>query len=832
MDELTDKKLLNLITYAPATIVGVFFLIWSVLFVADALLSSKQELIAFQQDYQQKQNTILTKQVEYVAQQVKFAREQAKQQLEDSIQDRVREAHKIATSLYESNKNLPENQVTRLITDALRVVRFNEERGYFFVYKMNGTAVMHPLIPKIEGKSLWNFKDARGNYIVREMSQNVKRDGEAFYRWWFVKPDDKKTQFEKIGFGKFFAPYDWYIGTGEYVVDVENDIKKHVLKWIKDLEVGEFGYVLVLDADGTILSHKNPDLIGKNALTLSGDSQLNGAKALLDANNEFVQYTDVDKPDNVTSSTKTSYVIKEPSWNWSISAGIYDEETLRHIAERQHKMEEQQRSSVIKMIVIGTVTTFIVALCSFALSKVLAKRFTRFQTRINSNFHQLQDTKDKLEHIARHDELTGLPNRSLLHEQICHGVEMSEKNGQLLAVMFVDLDDFKKVNDLHGHTAGDLLLSEIGSKFESFLKPGEFVARFGGDEFIFCFPCLNSITEAQSKVEHIRNAFNYPFKFEGKILHTSCSIGVSMFPADGHEPEDLISKADIVLYKSKARQKGDAMFYDSAINQQVQHDFLLEHELRHAIERGELSIAYQPQIEAVTGRFYGVEALIRWHNPQLGRVSPFEFISLAEEIGLIDKLGEFVLDKACDDIGRRFPSSDSNLKLSVNISPKQLMSDNFVTQLQSIVSRHNLPSHRITLEITENVLINDLPAVTPIITRLKALGYSISLDDFGTGYSSLSYLNTLSLDELKIERSFIDKMLSSEQSNSLVKAILAIAKSSGMTVVAEGVETETQQQVLIDYGCDYLQGYFIERPIPIDKLAEKYAIKPLELEEV
>ncbi|WP_282176314.1 bifunctional diguanylate cyclase/phosphodiesterase [Vibrio nereis] len=832
MDELTDKKLLNLITYAPATIVGAFFLFWMVLSVTDLVISSKEELLEFQEEYQQRQNTILTKQVEYVAQQVKFARLQTEHQLENTIQNRIHEAHKIATRLYESNKHLPEEQVTKIITDALRVMRFNEGRGYFFIYKMNGINVMHPLLPQVEGTSLWDYQDSLGNYIVRDMGKDVKKHGEAFYRWWFVKPDNKEKQFEKIGFGQYFEPYDWYIGTGDYVVDVENDIKKTVLKWIKNLRFGEFGYVLVLDADGTVLSHINSDVIGKKALELVSPDQVKSTKQLLNANNTFVEYHDIYQPDTVSDNTKTSYVIKESSWDWSISAGVYNERSDRVLAQRQAKMEEEQHRAIIQMIIIGSAATLIVALCSLALSKVIAKRFTRFQARINTNFHQLQDAKDKLEYLARHDELTGLPNRSLLHEQISQGIKNSARNCQMLAVMFVDLDDFKKVNDVYGHTAGDQLLTEIGKKFESFLEPGEFVARFGGDEFIFCFPYLTSLTAASNKVEQIKNVFQSQFTLEGKILHASCSIGVSMFPTDGYEPEDLISKADIVLYKSKARQKGDVLFYDSAINQQVQHDFLLEHELRHAIERGELSVAYQPQIEAKTGKLYGVEALIRWHNPQLGHVSPFEFIALAEEIGLVDQLGEFVLHRACDDIGRLFPTSQSDLRLSVNISPMQLMSANFVPHLQSVVAQHNLPSSRITLEITENVLINDLPKVTPIIARLKELGFAISLDDFGTGYSSLSYLNTLSLDELKIDRSFVDKMLSSEQSNSLVKAILAIAESSDMMVVAEGVETDVQQQILIDYGCDFLQGYLIDKPLPIEQLNEKYAVKYLELEEI
>tara|TARA_Y100001960_G_scaffold251831_1_gene268763 strand:- start:735 stop:3212 length:2478 start_codon:yes stop_codon:yes gene_type:complete len=821
MAQITDKKLLNLITYAPATIVGAFTLLWLVLAVTDVLLSSQEKLVAFKEQYQQRENEILTRQVEYVAQQVKFAREQTEKQLEDTIQKRIYEAHNIATRLYESNKHLPEAQVTKIITDALRDIRFNNGRGYFFIYKTEGMNVMHPLLPRVEGTSLWDFKDVRGSYIVREMGEQVKLNGEAFYRWWFVKPDNKNKEFEKIGFGKYFEPYDWFIGTGDYVVDVENDIKQTVLAWIKNLRFGDFGYVFVLDADGTILSHIDESLIGQSSLSIGSSDNIAGAEQLLSANDQFVEHQAIYAPPGVSDFSKNSYVLNEPQWGWSIGSGIYDETSQRFLVERQKQSEENQRHAVSQMLTIGVITTLIVALFSLMLSKLIASRFERFQGKINSDFSQLQKTKDKLEHMALHDELTGLPNRTLLHDHIVEGIARSQEACQQLAVMFVDLDDFKKVNDLYGHSAGDRLLSEIGKKFEAFLQPHEFVARFGGDEFIFCFPALNNLAETEQKVELIKNVFKQQFVIDNKVLYASCSIGVSMFPTDGNEPEDLISKADIVLYKSKARQKGDVLFFDSKINQQVQYDFLLERELRGAVERGELSVVYQPQFEAETGKLYGVESLLRWYNPQLGHVSPLEFISLAEEIGLINELGEFVLERSCEEIGSIFP--DSTVTLSVNISPVQLINESFVTQLLSATAKYNLPPQRITLEITENILINDLPKVTPIITQLKEFGFTISLDDFGTGYSSLSYLSNLPLNELKIDRVFIDKMLNSEQSNSLVKAILAIAKSAEMRVVAEGVETQAQKDLLVEYECDLLQGYFLERPISAEQLESKYA---------
>ncbi|USD64258.1 cache domain-containing protein [Vibrio sp. SCSIO 43136] len=826
MAELTDNKLIRLIKYAPASIVALFTLIWVVFSIQTALDNSQQELESLREQNQQRQEDLIKNQVNYITQQVTFAKNRTEHQLESTIKSRIYEAHKIATRLYEANKDKPEEQVTKLITDALRDIRFNDGRGYFFIYKTNGINIMHPLLPQVEGKSLWDFKDVRGSYIVREMGEQVKEYGEAFYRWWFVKPQNKNQEFEKVGFGKYFEPYDWFIGTGDYVVDVEADIQREVLGWVKQLRFGEYGYAFIFDLQGNVLAHIDRSLVGANVLDITENpDRIEEMTQLLAADKQFITYQSPYIPNNVSDPTKNSYVVQLKDWNWVIGSGSYAQVTDRYLNEREQQVRELNERALTQMATIGTITTIVVAFFSLALSRMIGRRFERFQSKISSDFNSLEDTKNQLEHMALHDSLTGLPNRTLLHEHINKGIERSQQEYKQLAVMFVDLDDFKKVNDLYGHSAGDLLLGKIGEHFNALLGDDEVVARFGGDEFVFCFPCLSSLSEAEKKVEMIQNVFKQQFVIEGKVLHTSCTIGVSMYPSDGDQPEELISKADIVLYKSKAKQKGDVLFFDQTINRQVQYDFLLERELRDALDRGEISIHYQPQIEAATGELYGVEALLRWHNQQLGHVSPAEFISVAEEIGLIDDLGMFVMSRACQEIGELFGNDEMPICLSINLSPLQLMAPDFLPRLQELMETTKLDSQHLTLEITENVLINDLVKVTPVIESLRSLGFSISLDDFGTGYSSLSYLSHLPINEIKIDRSFVDKMMSSKQSDSLVKAIIAIGHSSSMKIVAEGVETETQKDVLNAYGCDILQGYYIDKPLTIEQLKANYVDK-------
>lgn len=822
MAELNDKKLFRLIKFAPASIVILFTIVLLAIVIEDDIRSSAQEIDSLHQEFVSRQKELLKNQVEYVEQQIQYAKDQTQTTLETTIKQRIHEAHKIATNLYENNQGKSEEEVTALITQALRDIRFNDGRGYFFIYKTNGINVMHPLLPHVEGKSLWDFKDVRGSYIVREMGEQVKAKGEAFYRWWFVKPQNKNQEFEKIGFGQYFEPYDWFIGTGDYVVDVENDIKKQVLQWVSGIRFGTYGYIFILDNKGELLAHREPEFVGKNIYDLSQDRDKEAIGKLVVNHQKYVHYKSAYIPDGVNGGDKISYVMQFKDWNWSVGSGVYVDVLEAYLNERRAYFEVTNRSDLTQVALMGGATALILALLSFGLSRVISVRFEKFQAKIENDFGSLEDTKNQLEHMALHDSLTGLPNRVLLHDHIEQGIERSKASYQQLAVMFVDLDDFKKVNDVYGHSAGDLLLGEIGKKFEELMSPGESISRFGGDEFVFCFPCLESLAEAEQKVELIKSVFDRQFVVQGRVIFISCTIGVSMYPSDGDEPEDLISKADIVLYKSKARQKGDVLFFDNAINRQVQYDFLLERELRDALYRKEISVLYQPQIDVKTGKLCGVEALSRWHNAQLGHVSPVEFIAVAEDIGLINTIGMFVINQACQDISEAFPTNASNIALSINISPIQLMSNQFVPQLCAAIDAHHIGYERITLEITENVLINDLVKVSPVIEALRSLGITISLDDFGTGYSSLSYLSNLPINEIKIDRSFVDKMMSSKQSDSLVKAIIAIGHSSEMKIVAEGVETQAQRDILESYHCDILQGYLIDKPLPLAQLVTEY----------
>ncbi|WP_421865515.1 bifunctional diguanylate cyclase/phosphodiesterase [Motiliproteus sp.] len=825
MQVTTDQKLLRLIKVAPVVVVMIFAVLVNIFVVQDNRSQVKKDTANLRSDFLAQQREQIKAQIDQVYRQIEYAKASTENQLKETIRERILEAYGIAETIYQRNWDKPEAEVTRLITEALRSIRFNDGRGYFFIYKTTGENVMHPLLPQMEGTSKWDLQDVRGSYIVREMGAKVKAMGEAYYHWWFVKPTDKTKEFEKIGFGKYFEPYDWFIGTGEYLVDVENDIKTRLLKRINSIRFGENSYLFVFDYQGKVLAHALKDTIGTNQLAdrdSSGQPYIQNLIQTAQQGGGYVRYINPYTPSTGEASDKLSYVRGVDDWQWALGTGIYLQEIEAYLGQREQQILSQHRDNLTKLLVLSFLVTAIVLLISLSLSKNIANRFHKLQRRISHDFDELEQTKNLMQQMAQHDALTELPNRLLLTQQIQQAIELSTSTDKQLAVMFADLDDFKKINDLYGHSTGDKLLQAISHKFAELIGQEDSVARFGGDEFVFCFPQLDCHNDALSRVELIKQVFAQPFEIDGKQLYSSCSIGVAIYPIDGNEPEELISKADIVLYKSKARQKGDVLFFDQSINEQVQHDFLLEEELRHALSRDEFHLTYQPQHQINDDQLHGVEVLLRWNNHRLGQVPPFEFIPLAEDTGLIHDIGLFVIEHACRDIARFNAGRNENIQLSINLSPKQLIAKDFIAQLVKRIDPTGLPYQSITLEITENVLISDLVAVTPVLQQLRDLGFSISLDDFGTGYSSLSYLNTLPINEIKIDRSFINKLLSNDQSDSLVKTIIAIGASCHMKVVAEGVETDEQLQRLSQYRCDIAQGYLLAKPIPFDELCTLY----------
>ncbi len=422
-----------------------------------------------------------------------------------------------------------------------------------------------------------------------------------------------------------------------------------------------------------------------------------------------------------------------------------------------------------------------------------------------------KEAQARIAHLAFHDTLTGLPNRNVFTEHLERNVESAAAEGEPVAVLCIDLDGFKAVNDILGHPAGDELLVGVAHRLRSVLRGRELVARLGGDEFGIVQQGGSQPAGAGLLSERVLAALAEPFAIGDREARISASIGVAVYPTDAANPSDLIKNADMALYRAKAEGRGLARFYEAAMDEALRQRRQLEADLRLAVANTELKVHYQPLADLDSGAILGFEALLRWTHPLLGPISPEVFIRLAEESGVIIRLGEWVLREAC----REAASWNPPLKLSVNLSPLQFMHDDLVGLVRRVLADTGLDPARLDLEITEGLLIKDAPAALATLERLKALGVRISMDDFGTGYSSLSYFRMFPFDKVKIDRSFVADMIANPQARAIIRSVIGLGRGLGVPVVAEGVETPEQLEALRDEGCDQVQGYLIARPSPI-----------------
>jgi diguanylate cyclase (GGDEF)-like protein len=416
--------------------------------------------------------------------------------------------------------------------------------------------------------------------------------------------------------------------------------------------------------------------------------------------------------------------------------------------------------------------------------------------------------------------LTDLPNRVLFQKSLSEALARRSRKGDSLAVHFVDLDRFKTVNDTLGHPLGDALLKIAAERLRGCVREGDTVARLGGDEFAVVQTGLDDANGATRLAARIVEAMSAPFDLQGHQVVIGASVGVSLAPTDGDEADELLKKADMALYRAKADGRGAYHFFERAMDEQLQARRALELDLRRAVQAGEFELVYQPLYHLGDERVTGCEALLRWRHPERGTVSPADFIPLAEEIGLIVPLGEWVLRHACAEAAN-WPD---HVRLAVNLSPAQFRDRGLVGTVVSALASSGLPAQRLELEITESVLLQDSAANMTMLHDLKALGVRISMDDFGTGYSSLSYLRSFPFDKIKIDQTFVRDILHDSDALAIIRAVLDLGASMGVTTTAEGVETLEQLNALRGQGCAEIQGYFISRPAPASEIARMLGI--------
>ncbi len=420
---------------------------------------------------------------------------------------------------------------------------------------------------------------------------------------------------------------------------------------------------------------------------------------------------------------------------------------------------------------------------------------------------------------AYHDLLTRLPNRALFKDRLELAITQARRSGQKLAVMFLDLDRFKVVNDTLGHAMGDRLLQAVTHRLERCLRKGDTLSRFGGDEFTLLLPAIRNPEDARQIAKKLIKALRAPFQLGEHEVFVGVSIGIAIYPDAGDCMDQLIQNADIAMYHVKARGKDGYRFYSETMSIDSANRLNLERDLRLALERNELRVFYQPQVCSSDNRIVGLEALVRWQHPERGLLFPRDFLPLAEETRLIGQLSEQVLDQAFQDVGHWIRSGHGDLRLAVNLSPVQVEHPKFVETLMQRVRAHNFPAGNLEIEITEHVIMNDLDQISQKLRELAALGVRIAIDDFGTGYSSLNYLHRLPIHTLKVDQSFVKGMRSGEDGACIVNAIVAMAHGLKLEIVAEGVETDQQLTYLRSLGCHQVQGFFYGPAEPAARIA-------------
>jgi diguanylate cyclase (GGDEF)-like protein/PAS domain S-box-containing protein len=430
-----------------------------------------------------------------------------------------------------------------------------------------------------------------------------------------------------------------------------------------------------------------------------------------------------------------------------------------------------------------------------------------------SDISERKASEERIRYLAQHDALTGLPNRFTLAVHLEHALARAERSDGKVGLMFIDLDNFKMVNDTLGHHVGDLLLCEVARRISSTVRKSDIVARIGGDEFVVVLENTRLPGDAAQVAQKIIEQMNEAIPIEAHELHTTPSIGIGIYPEDGKTCEILMKNADVAMYHAKSAGRNNFQFYAEHMNQAAAIRVQMEGRLRAALQGDEFILHYQPQIDLISGKVSGVEALIRWESTELGRVPPASFIPLAEEIGLIVPISEWVLRTACKTAKAWQEAGIDFGCMSVNISPQQFRQRNFPQRLVQILNETGLTAKCLELEITESSIMETAEVTIAMLLRLKELGIALAVDDFGTGYSSLAYLKRFPIDRLKIDRSFVTDLETDSSDAAIASAIIALAHSLGLSVVAEGVETQGQSDFLRRQGCDSVQGYFYSRPV-------------------
>ena len=717
---------------------------------------------------------------------------------------------------------LSQEAAKTMAKEMIKAMRYGHDfKDYFWISDINAFMVMHPYLPELDGQDLTDFKDMKGNPVFKDFAKVIREEGDGFVEYYWQWKDQPDQIAHKISYIREFKPWGWILGTGLYLEDVKSEIATYRNR-IAAIFLGILLVITLLSlyiVRQMFLSEKKKSTIQKQRERLVRVLQESEERYRTIADFAYDWETWVDVNGTIlycspASERITGYppekffatpelvrdiIVNEDQNSW-------DAYCVNANTDQGDSLDFRITSAQGEIRWLGVVGRAVSGIGG----KPLGIRFS---------FRDITDRKhmeDQLRHQALHDPLTNLANRTLCLDRIGQAMNRAKRRkNYFFAVVFLDLDRFKIINDSLGHRFGDMVLTETGARLSEEMRGLDTVSRFGGDEFVLLLDELSNPGEAIRIIKRIREKMSKPFRFHGNEVQTTASFGIVLSPVIDIKPADVLQHANIAMHRAKEAGRNRFKVFTERMLETAVDQLTLENDMRRGLEANEFHLAYQPILNLDNSDLIGFEALARWNHPRRGSISPSEFIPMAEESGLIIQLGEWVLRKALETLAqwRKQSPGAENVYMSVNLSSKQFTRLELDKMVIKALKDFDLPASCLQLEITESAIMDNTESAIRSLHRLRKAGVHFSIDDFGTGYSSLSQLQQLPVDTLKVDRAFISRMKTDPENMEIVRAVIALAHSLELNVIAEGVEDPEQLCSLMSLNCQCIQGFFFHEPM-------------------
>ncbi|MBE0492308.1 MAG: EAL domain-containing protein [Sulfurospirillum sp.] len=808
---INKDKIIRWIVALPLLAVALTTTLIMVMFIKLEQDSYTQQIENLQRDYLKKTKIQAQERVDHMADYLRESEKILRQEAQLEVKNITNLALNIITQVHQDNIDLPREIVLAKIKERLRGIRFFENfSGYFFVYDFDGTNVLLPTQVAFEGANMLHIKDSQGAFIVQDFIKIAKEKNADFYDWYWFKPSDAMMR-KKIGYIAAYKPLEILVGTARYEEDIIASIKKSAKIYLENMSHLEDGGIFAYDGSGKLMAtQKDAEQVQKSASQVS--QIIRGSQIMPDG--FFISHTTSMQFDTGSAlAFNSSFVRYIQSFDWVVGVDTYGSKVKEVIAHQAQEIKTKRNKSLYNMSIVFFSVALLVFFVMFFISKRLKNIFDFYQKKLLLRHNKTKEQKKLLRYQANHDILTNLPNRGLLSERLAQLLKRAKREKYQVAVVFVDVDKFKMINDTHGHKVGDMLLQKIATKLKNAIRETDIAARLSGDEFIIVIDRCFDLADITTVLAKIKEYFEEPLSLETLKQSVKLSMGVSVYPQDGESGEMLMQKADTAMFKAKEEGRNNYKFFIPEMDTAAQAQQQLEKELKEALANEEFLLYYQPIVNSKSLHVEGFEALIRWNHPQRGIVEPNEFIMVAEESDLIIEIGDWVNKEAMRQVAYWYSLGLNPGRISINFAGKQLEQEGLFERIVELFAQTGCKPEWIGIEVVERFVMKNPQKSIALLQRFRELNIGVSIDDFGTGYSSLSYLRVLPITKLKIDRAFVKDIIQNHEDRAIAKTIIALANGLFLKSLAEGIETTEQRDFFIQNGCTQMQGYLFGKPL-------------------